>query len=166
MINSIRQTWVAMALCLAALAAHADGAAPKPFVAGSMKQIVAARQGKPFILGLWSLACAHCREDISILSRFMKKHPEVEVVLVSTDTPQENEEIVSTLRRHSLERAENWVFADPFTERLRFEIDRKWHGELPRSYLFGADRNVVAISGKLDPRRLERWVRVSITRNQ
>ena len=166
MIKTAWQAWAALALCLAALVvAHADGAAPKPFVAGSVKQIVAARQDKPFVLGLWSLSCTHCREDLAVLARFMKQHPGVEVVLVSTDSPEEGEAVVATLRRLALERAESWVFADPFAERLRFEIDRKWHGELPRTYLFDNSHSVTAISGKLDPQQLERWIQASFPKN-
>lgn len=161
----LRRAAMAVALCLAAIAAQAEGAAPKPFVAGSMKQIVEARQGKPFILGLWSLTCAHCREELSLLSRFMKKHPEVEVVLISTDTPEDAQAVALTLRQHGLDHAESWVFADPFAERLRFEIDRKWRGELPRTYLFDADRNAAAFSGKLDPQQLESWVQASSTKH-
>lgn len=156
--KSLRRAAMAIALCLAAIATQAEGAAPKSFVAGSMKQIVEARQGKPFILGLWSLTCAHCREELSLLAKFMKNHPGVEVVLISTDTPEDAEEVAATLRQHGLDLAESWVFADPFAERLRFEIDRKWRGELPRTYLFDAARNAAAFSGKLDPQQLESWV--------
>ena len=29
--------------------------------------------------------------------------------------------------------AENWMFTDDFVERLRYEIDPQWHGEIPRT---------------------------------
>lgn len=131
----------------------------KPFAQGSLKEIVAARQGKPFILGLWSLTCTHCRVELSMLSGLLKKYPDLNVVLISTDTPEESEVITATLQQFALGRAQAWVFVDPFAERLRFEIDRKWHGELPRTYLYDSSGNIAAFSGKLDPLYLERWVR-------
>ncbi|MHB1292014.1 MAG: hypothetical protein ACYCY5_07460 [Sulfuricella sp.] len=98
------------------------------------------------------------------MSSLQKKYPDLDVVLVSTDSPEESAEVVATLRQFSLDRALAWVFSDPFVERLRFEIDPKWHGELPRAYLFEASHQSRAFSGKLDPQQLERWIRA--TRDQ
>lgn len=135
-----------------------------PFVSGSIQEITAARQGKPFILSLWSLTCTHCRDELSMLSGLQKKYPGLDVVLVSTDSPEENAEVVATLKQFSLDRAQAWVFADSFVERLRFEIDPKWHGELPRAYLYDASHQARAYSGKLNLQQLERWVQA--TRSQ
>lgn len=129
----------------------------KPFVAGSIKEITASRQGKPFILGLWSLTCTHCRDELSMLSGLIKKYPALDLVLVSTDTPADRTEILTTLQQLALGHAQTWVFADDFAERLRFEIDPKWHGELPRTYLYDAS-SFRAFSGKLDLRQLEHWI--------
>jgi thiol-disulfide isomerase/thioredoxin len=131
----------------------------KPFVKGSMKSLFDARQGKPFIVGFWSLSCAHCRDELVLLGELTRKYPKMEVVLVSTDTPEEGEAVVATLKQASLQRAEAWVFADQFADRLHFEVDRKWRGELPRTYLYDAAHNATAFSGKLDPQQLEQWVR-------
>lgn len=130
----------------------------RPFVSGSIKEITAARQGKPFILGMWSLTCTHCREELSLLSSMVKKYPNLDLVLVATDTLDESEGIAATLGQFGLGRAQAWVFADPFADRLRFEIDRKWHGELPRTYLYDPTHAVTAISGKLDRQMLEQWM--------
>lgn len=152
---------LAAALCAATFLACAPSLAAqqiKPFKQGSMKQIVAARQGKPFILGLWSLTCAHCREELAMLGELMKKHPGLNVVLVSTDTPEESAAVAATLAQHGLDKAGAWVFADDFAERLRFEVDKKWRGELPRIYFYDAAGNRDAKSGKLDPAQVESWV--------
>ena len=130
----------------------------RPFVSGSIKEITTARQGRPFILGLWSLTCVHCREELSLLSALAKKHPKLDLVLVAADTPEESEAIGATLRQFGLGGAEAWVFADPFSERLRFEVDRKWHGELPRTYFYDPAHAVTATSGKLDRQKLELWM--------
>lgn len=131
----------------------------KPFVTGSIKEITTARQGKPFILGMWSLTCAHCREELVLLSDLLKKHPDLDLVLISTDTPEEGEAISATLRQSGLGGAQAWVFADPFSERLRFEVDPKWHGELPRTYLYDSSHKAQAFSGKLDVLQMEQWLK-------
>lgn len=152
---------LAAAIFLLLLALPASAGEIRPFVRGSIKEIAAAHQGKPFILGFWSLTCAHCRDELSLLSKLSRRYPKLEVVLVSTDTPQEADAVAATLKRFSLDRAAGWVFADDFADRLRFEIDRKWQGELPRTYLYDPSGNISAFSGKLDPYQLERWVRTS-----
>ena len=131
----------------------------KPFVRGSYQQIVSVREGKPFIVNFWSLTCSYCVVELAMLKKLMKKYPKLDLVLVSTDTPEEEKDISATLAKFSLGKAESWVFADGFAERLRFEVDRKWQGELPRTYFFGPKNEVTAISGKLEYKEMEQWVK-------
>jgi hypothetical protein len=35
--------------------------------------------------------------------------------------------------------AENWVFSDGFVERLRYQVDPKWQGEVPMTALIATD---------------------------
>ena len=153
------RVWLAVLLCLAAVAVQA--ADIKPFVRGSMAEISAARQGKPYILAFWSLACTHCREELGLLSGLLKQHPGLSVVLVSTDTPEEGAEIAATLAGYQLGGAESWVFADSFSERLRAAVDKKWHGELPRTYLYDRAHQASAHSGKLRPEQLATWLQAA-----
>ena len=131
----------------------------KPFVRGSYQQIVSARQGKPFIVNLWSLTCSYCKVEMSMLKKLARKYPKLDLVLISTDTPEEEKQVAATLAKFSLSKAEAWVFADSYTERLRFEIDRQWQGELPRTLFFSAKGEVNAISGKLEQKEVEHWIK-------
>lgn len=159
----LRRIFLTLALLLA-LAPPATAQEIKPFVSGSIKEITAARQGKPFILSLWSLTCTHCREELSLLSSMVKKYPNLDLVLVATDTPEEGEAISATLGQSGLGGAQAWVFADPFAERLRFEIDPKWHGELPRTYLYDPSHKIQAFSGKPDALQMEQWLKKCFSR--
>lgn len=153
-----------LALCVASiltcgLSLPAQAAPPaKPFIAGSMQQIVDARKGKPFILSLWSLDCVYCPEELKLLSQLKTKYPRLDIVLIATDTPEQNAAIAATLDKHRLRHAESWVFADDFTERLRHEVDRTWHGELPRAYFYDKSGLAAAVSGQLNAGEVERWV--------
>ncbi len=131
----------------------------KPFVSGSYQKIISARQGKPFIVSFWSLTCSYCMTELDMLRKLSKKHRGLDLVLVSTDTPEEERDITATLAKLSLSDAEAWVFADSYTERLRFEVDRKWMGELPQTYLFGANGHAKAISGEVEEKEVERWIK-------
>lgn len=150
--------------CFLAVAAHAAPLAPKPFVQGSMKEVAAAHAGKPFILAFWSLSCVHCKANLEQFGRLLQQHPELPLVLVSTDTPEENAAIMTTQERYGLENLQTWVFADSFVERLHFEIDRRWRGELPRTYFYEASHQARAVSGKLDEIETGRWVKQNFGR--
>ena len=160
MMQTIRATLLLFAL-LAGAAAQATE--PRPFVAGSMQQIRAAYAGRPFVLALWSLTCSHCQEELAQLGTLQRRHPELNVVLISTDTPDDAKALAATLARHGLARAETWVYADAYAERLRYEIDPRWGGELPRTYFFDRAHAVTVRSGTLAPAELERWAVTPVT---
>jgi thiol-disulfide isomerase/thioredoxin len=159
MMGATRATLGLLALLAGAAAQAAE---LKPFVAGSMQQIRAAHVGRPFVLALWSLTCSHCQEELTQLGKLQRQHPELNVVLISTDTLDDAVALTATLTRHGFARAEAWVYADGFTERLRFEIDPHWGGELPRTYFYDRAHAVTARSGALAPAELERWAVTSL----
>jgi len=133
----------------------------KHFVRGSYQEIVSARAGKPFIVSLWSLDCTYCLDDMVLFGKLSKKYHDLDLVLISTDTKEQIKEIASTLQKFPLKKAESWVFADSFVERLRYEVDTQWYGELPRTYFYDAQGHALALSGKLDYAQIERWIRGS-----
>jgi len=136
----------------------------RPFYASSMQEIFAVRQGKPFIVGLWSLSCTHCRDDLVLLSSLSQQYPELDLVLIATDTIDAADTAIATLAQYKLHKTESWIFADDFTEQLRYSIDRRWHGELPRTYFYDASHQPLAISGKLDATQTSRWIKAHYAR--
>lgn len=144
-----------------AVATHADERVLKAFERGSAQAILDARAGRPFVLTFWSVDCVHCRAELAQLSALAQEYPDLDVVLVSTDTPAAVADILDVLRQYPLPRAERWVFADEFTERLRFEVDPRWRGELPRTYLHGPGKAVASISGRIEAQRMARWLQAA-----
>ena len=131
---------------------------PRAFVAGSYARILAEHRDRPLIISFWSLTCSHCQEELAALGKLAGAHPATAIVLVSTDTPEDAAAIATTLRRHRLERAASWVFADDVPERLRFEVDRRWRGELPRTHLIAPDKPARVLIGRTDPAELAQWL--------
>ena len=52
---------------------------------------------------------------------------------------------------------ESWRFADSFTEKLEYEIDPEWRGELPLTVLLGRDGSVKSVLGTTDFAELRTW---------
>jgi thiol-disulfide isomerase/thioredoxin len=148
---------------LAALALLLTGAPAwaevRTFENGSLAQIRAQRQGKPFILSFWSLDCAHCPQELKALGELKKRYPKVDIVLVSTDSPEAVEALASFAAQKGLTTSEQWVFAATQPQRLRYEVDPRWWGELPRTYFHDAEHRIDAVSGVVPMERLKRWVK-------
>lgn len=129
----------------------------RPFVAGSLAHIEKEQAGKPFVLVLWSLTCAYCPKELKMLADLQKTNPALRVVLVATDTPAESAQIAKKLDDYGLSAAPRWVFADDMPERLRFEIDRRWYGEVPRTYFYDATHQREARAGLVSRADFEAW---------
>jgi thiol-disulfide isomerase/thioredoxin len=159
---------VILSLAFGASCAHA-AQHTQPLLRGSYQKIIATHAGKPFIVALWSVSCTHCGADLQLFEQLAKKYGRFNLVLISIDTPEQEAEIAHTLKNYHLLQAtskktgkiESWVFADSYTERLRFEIDAQWYGELPRTYFYDAKGNVKGVSGVLDAKETEQWLRAT-----
>jgi len=130
----------------------------RPFGPDSLQHIQAERAGRPFILTLWSASCTHCPAELKALGELARQHPGLDIVLLSTDSPAEAGELAALANGYGLGRKAQWVFADAQPEKLRFAIDRRWYGELPRTYFFDAQHRRAGVSGVVPVERLERWV--------
>lgn len=152
-------TRLVLALVALMLAAPAGAADIKPFGRGSWESLRAAHAGRPLIVHLWSLTCAPCLAELPNWTSLKRAYPHMNIVLVATDPMEQAPRLTSTLARAGLGQIESWAFADPFTERLRFEIDRRWRGELPRTLLIAVDGSTEAISGVVDGDTVTRWLK-------
>lgn len=150
---------LALVLAPVAVAGAADAQRElRPFDAHSLAAIRKTYAGRPFVLAFWSIHCEPCREEMAQWKHLKQRHPALPIVLVATDTPAERTSVVAFLARYDPGPVETWMFADEFSERVRYAVDRSWRGELPRTYLFDAGHRYEARSGRYDPRWLEDWL--------
>jgi thiol-disulfide isomerase/thioredoxin len=152
---------------LAAFVAAACALAALPVAAGHLRDFTPATPqalrerfaGKPFVLAFWSVHCEPCMREMALWKKLGARHPRVAVVLVATDPPAERERIGNFLRRYDPGPVERWAFADEMEERVRYAVDPRWRGELPRTYFFDAAHRSEARSGLLDEAWTEGWLR-------
>lgn len=151
-----------MGLLFLALAGPAPAAetqeALRPFVRGSWQHILRAHAGQPLIVHFWGVTCGPCKVELPLLGAFMKAYPSIAMVTVSADlVPNLPAAARAMLERSGLGSAESWIFDDSFVERLRFEIDPKWQGDIPRTLLVASDGKVTTLEGVADIAELEKW---------
>jgi len=115
--------------------------------------------GRPTLVHFWGVTCGPCKVELPALGQFMKDHSEIDVVMISADlVPNLPGTARAMLEKAGLGSAENWIFGDGFVERLRFEIDPAWQGEIPRTLLIARDGTVTTIEGSAEIPDLEKWL--------
>lgn len=124
-------------------------AAPSAFTSGRYQQILANNANQPFMLVVWSINCPSCLKDMELLSSIHKSRPELKMIMLAADDLSATEQIQQILEKNQLSELENWVYAEDNTQKLQFEIDPKWYGELPRTYFFDKAHQRTGVSGVL-----------------
>ncbi|NEX59998.1 thioredoxin domain-containing protein [Noviherbaspirillum galbum] len=127
--------------CLAAEPVHEFG----PESLGKIKE---AHAGKPLVIMIWSLDCAYCLESFQALEQG-RRGQGLDIVTISTDQADDAETVKQIRKKIGAAglHAETWAFGNASAEQLRFAIDPKWRGELPRTYWFPRDAPPSAYSG-------------------
>lgn len=152
-----RRGFMALCLFLAAPRVVVAGGL-RPFGTGSFEAIRRANAGRAHVVAFWSVACAPCLEEMAVWRDLRRRRPDVPLALVATDGLSEAAAVEARLAELGPAGAQAWVFADERVERLRHSIDRRWRGELPRTYLFDARGEAEPVTGKVEPPFLERWL--------
>lgn len=124
-------------------------AAPSAFVSGSYQQILASNANQPFMLVVWSINCSSCLKDMELLSSIHKHRPKLKIIMLAADEPSATEQIEQILAKNQLSDLENWVYSEENTQKLQYEIDPQWYGELPRTYFFNKAHQRTGVSGVL-----------------
>jgi thiol-disulfide isomerase/thioredoxin len=140
--------------------AVAFGASPalKPFERGTWEGVLREHAGRPVLVHFWGVTCGPCKVELPLLGQFAKDHPDVDVVTVSADlVPNLPGATQAMLDKAGLSSTENFIFNDGFVERLRFEIDPTWQGDIPRTMLVSRDGTVTTIEGSAEMADLEKW---------
>ena len=103
--------------------------------------------------------CPPCIEELPALARFHQAHPKANLVMVSTDSKNQQEDIKHLMDNHGLADIQQWVFDNDSVQAIRFAIDPLWYGELPRSYFHHENNKRQATSGRLDANVLSGWIK-------
>jgi len=136
-------------LCSIVQLGNAEQTPLKLFVSGSYQQLLDSNANKPFVLVVWSITCSSCLKDMALLSKMHKSNPKINMVMLATDDTSATDDIIKILAKNELTDLENWIFADENPQKLRYEIDPKWYGELPRTYFLNKQHEREGISGVL-----------------
>ncbi len=122
------------------------------FERDSLAKIEAMHHGTPFVLMLWSLDCVYCPTSFATLAEAQKKRG-LKIVTIASDHLDDGDNarlIADKLDAFGMRR-NAWAFGVSPPEQLRYAIDPKWRGEVPRSYWYDATGARSKHSGTITP---------------
>ena len=136
-----------------------EAADPRPFERGTWAKLREVHAGRPTVVHFWGLTCAPCLVELPHWGELQARRPDLRLVLIAADpVPQDPERLAATLARSGLDKAESWSFTDRFYERLRYEIDPAWAGELPRTVMIDRDGKATVLAGVADLAQVRQWL--------
>ena len=153
--------WLALSTFILASAAMSSAAtdAPHAFGRGSWKGILEAHAGRPTVVHFWGLTCGPCRTEMPGWGKLLQERSDLNLVVINADlVPNEPGAVSAMLAQTGLAAAENWTFDDSFVERLRYEIDPRWQGDIPRTLLIARDGATTVIEGVADLDNVRAWL--------
>ena len=134
--------------------ALADTAPLKPYQAGDWKSIAKTANSASVAVHFWGVTCPACVKEMPQWGQFLKSNPNARVVFIQVDdVPQDS--MRKMLDKAGLDKANNYYVAAPFDERLRYEIDPKWHGETPTTIIIDANGKATRKTGLVDFQKLQ-----------
>ncbi len=146
-------------LTLLLVAAPALGGDLMPFVRGSWLQVRRTHAGQPLVVHFWGITCAPCMAELPNWGQLQRERPDAGIVFVAADpVPIEKPQIAAAVAKARIGAGENWMFADAFGDRLRYEVNPAWAGELPYTAMVGRDGQASFVSGVTDLRTIRAWL--------
>jgi thiol-disulfide isomerase/thioredoxin len=154
--------WISLSLAVAVTASIANSATAvelRPFVQGSWQELRRVYAGRPTIVHFWGVTCGPCRTEMPEWGRLLRERPDMNLVMVDADlVPNEPDKVIAMLLKTGVSAAEQWLFDDGYEERLRYEVDPHWQGEIPYTILIAQDGTTTTIAGAAEPAQIRTWL--------
>jgi thiol-disulfide isomerase/thioredoxin len=128
-----------------------------PFDMNTRKVIEKRYIDQPLIISFWSIDCPYCIDDLKKLGKALSKNTNVKLITVCVDGKESAKKAERILSQANLPKHEQYQYAEVDEDRLRYNIDPAWYGELPRTYFYDATHQVTSLSGKISNSFLDKW---------
>jgi thiol-disulfide isomerase/thioredoxin len=130
----------------------------KPYGRGAFAQIAKAHAGRPLIIHFWSVTCPPCIAELPQWAKMTAERKDINIVFVNVDSEEDRARAEARADKAGLGKAAHYGFADDFVEKLYFEADTTWRGELPFTALIAPDGGVTAVTGAVDDPLVTKWL--------
>jgi thiol-disulfide isomerase/thioredoxin len=150
--------FLGLALAFALASGVAQALDFQPYGRGVFARIVKAHAGKPLIVHFWSVTCPPCIAELPQWATMIGERKDIDVVFVNTDGDEDRARAEMRAEKAGLGKAAHYGFSDDFVEKLYFEADKTWRGELPFTALVAPDGGVTSVTGAIDDPLVTKWL--------
>lgn len=144
-----------LSLCVAAPAVAFDF---QPYGRGAFAEIVKAHAGRPLIVHFWSVTCPPCLVELPQWGKMLDERKGVDIVFVNVDDEEERPRAQARADKAGLGKGTHYGFSDSFVEKLYFEADKGWRGELPFTAFVAPEGTVTTVTGAIDDPLAAKWL--------
>jgi thiol-disulfide isomerase/thioredoxin len=130
----------------------------KPYGRGAFADIVKAHAGRPLIIHFWSVTCAPCLVELPQWAKMLGEQKDADIVFVNTDDEEDRARAQMRAEKAGLGKATHYGFSDDFAEKLYYEADTNWRGELPFTALVAPGGGVTSVTGAIDDPLVAKWL--------
>ncbi|WP_139957990.1 TlpA family protein disulfide reductase [Flavicella sediminum] len=103
-----------------------------------LEPLLTSDSNKTFLINFWAMWCAPCVKELPILQAYEKEHPNVEVLLVSLDFPEDIETKLKPFLKKKGITSKVIVLDAPNANSWIDKIDPNWSGAIPFTIVFNA----------------------------
>jgi len=150
--------FAALVLAFALAASSAAAFDFKPYGRGAFSQLTKTHAGKPLIVHFWSVTCPACLAELPQWAKIAGEKKGIDIIFVNTDSDEDRARAQARIEKVGLSSADHYGFADDFVEKLYFEADSTWRGELPFTALVAPDGAIVTVTGAVDDPLIVEWL--------
>ena len=108
----------------------------RPITGASLLEHVRRRGARGMVVNVWASWCAPCRRELPTLIQMDRSYPELQLMLVSADHPDDWQRAAEVLRELGAPRP-SYVILEPL-ERFKPALSARWPGMIPATFLFDA----------------------------
>lgn len=127
----------------------------KSFQKDSYQQILNQYKDQPLVMILWSVTCSSCLSEMALIQQIHQQNPKLNMIMLSVDGPEFHQEMTEIIKREKLSTLEHWGFSEDNSPALRYDVDSRWYGELPRTYFFDKQHHKTGVSGVLSHKQYD-----------
>ena len=131
----------------------------KPYARGSFAELRMAHAGRPLVVHYWSVTCAPCLAELSDWASIAREKSGIDIVFVNVDGEHDRIKAAARLEKAGLAGVVQYGFADDFVDKLFFEVDPSWRGELPFTAMVDLGGKLVTETGPVEDSAIEGWLK-------
>ncbi len=124
----------------------------------SLNEIKQERKNQPFLVVFWSKDCGYCVKEMDMLADLKPDNPDLEIVLISTDTDLDSQTAQAVLDQTGLSVDRIWVFEQEFSKRMYASVDETWSGELPNTLFLNSQHEFQSVKGEVNEDMVLGWL--------